>query len=354
MTAVAEDDCPLVNTASSLDTSMTLAGWPYGLVARRFYSGDELACWVPLLARLHRQGESISFGLVALDPSLLPNNQFDLDIGSYEGLERTLPFLYYNLQVRPSKRVRNVLRDIKKSMKTGDDFIPGLNDLVPLLSGMLATSRLRRIPAPNLYSRGVTASEGFLVFSKRLEDLVSTRGKLATKQSLDILSYVQDINAQLNSLREPERQSFPKYITEDEKFVPLILRCYEEMTNFLRSVNFDYNFLVWVHITQAVMPLKPLTDRHKAHELYGLDPEDLDERLVTSMESYFDALPDLPSRFTAYSYAGWSESFLPELEDSWLSMIFRAFCWQQSHEFIEGVPPLPSEYWNSKMPVYIG
>jgi hypothetical protein len=68
------------------------------------------------------------------------------------------------------------------------------------------------------------------------------------------------------------------------------------------------------------------------------------------MEAYFDYLPDLAERVWMRQGA----VSVDEVEDAWLSMIFRAFCWQRSHVMIPEVPPLSSEYWNSKMPVYIG
>ncbi len=48
--------CSLVNSRDSLEKSMTLGGWG-SYDAERYYDSDELVCWVPLLAQLHRQGE---------------------------------------------------------------------------------------------------------------------------------------------------------------------------------------------------------------------------------------------------------------------------------------------------------
>jgi hypothetical protein len=77
---------------------------------------------------------------------------------------------------------------------------------------------------------------------------------------------------------------------------------------------------------------------------------------VTVMHSYFDNLPDLVDRILADNTTndGISRLSKKEVEDAWLTMIFRAFCWQRSHIMIPDITPLSSEHWNSKMPVYIG
>jgi hypothetical protein len=130
------------------------------------------------------------------------------------------------------------------------------------------------------------------------------------------------------------------------------------MTEFLSKSRIRYIDLVAEHITLATRPL-PQGSSSNAYPIdseYGR--EGFDRELVASMEAYFDFLPDLVkgvSRRYASLPGTEGRDLAPEsIEDAWLSMIFRAFCWQRSHVTIEGVSPLPSEYWGSKMPVYIG
>lgn len=47
---IAGGTCSLVDTEESLKGSMTYPGWS-SYDARRYYSSDELACWVPLLSQ---------------------------------------------------------------------------------------------------------------------------------------------------------------------------------------------------------------------------------------------------------------------------------------------------------------
>lgn len=76
-----------------------------------------------------------------------------------------------------------------------------------------------------------------------------------------------------------------------------------------------------------------------------------------AMQLYFHNLRELFNKMQEHCKTAFGVD-LPfsreEVEDAWLTMIFRAFCWLRSHVMIPDVPPVPSEYWNSKMPVYIG
>ena len=55
---IATGICSLIDTKESLDGSMTFPGWASSYDARRYYSSDELACWVPLLAQYVRLGNN--------------------------------------------------------------------------------------------------------------------------------------------------------------------------------------------------------------------------------------------------------------------------------------------------------
>ena len=39
--------------------------------------------------------------------------------------------------------------------------------------------------------------------------------------------------------------------------------------------------------------------------------------------------------------------------DAWVTMLFRACCWGACHEFVSG-ERVPSEWWESQLPIYIG
>jgi hypothetical protein len=470
--------CSLVDTFDSLEASMTFGGWG-SYDARKYYDSDELACWVPLLAQLHKQGQDIvkyfpqspsavannatvpviqfiqkswdfmpvdvvrpmasstvsdvaimarrlgqvwksfdpgmgsmraegnghvitstlarslgtilqyaytskdssrncfyipvkeadklGFGLVEFDHRLFgPNMRGDLDLGSLAGISRTLNLI---ISFRHHKSIDVVLRNISSAMNSGKAFIPGLNDMVPLCSAMLSQSDNKysgpdrwwnRIPSPNLYLKGVTSSrEGFRVFRLRLENLVSSRGINSTRQSVYILSCVKTLFATHGARWETEKdweqwnrgfEANASPIGYDENTAKdQVMKHHSEMTDFLQKTRVRYKDLVSEHIILATRPLLNVPESYPTNSEYG--KEDFDPEMVGSMEAYFDCLPELTDRVRMRHEAALTAD---EVEDAWLSMIFRAFCWQRSHVMIPEVPPLPSEYWNSKMPVYIG
>jgi hypothetical protein len=463
----------LINTSESLDATMTF----HGSNVKEFYSSDELSCWVPLLARLHSQGETIrqrfpirgtiptaqfiekswdfmpldiirpmasstvfdiaimarrlgmifkdftpgvsmraegnghvitstvarslgmilqytfttrqyanecvylplteadklGFGLVSVDSSLFLNwsTTIDLDISSIEGLQKSVSNLFNSTRYNNVKRLQRILRDNLTVARKGEDFIPGLNDLLPICIPMLLTKETNyhhthristgRVPAPNMYSRGVTASwEGFHIFRERLKRLLSSRGDQATPKMISILQYMDNIQKMgglwgdnWDKLGDVQRMEVRN----------ILIDYHSEITAYLQEQKAMYTAIVLEHIITSFSAVCFINSG-----LYGLPEEEVDRKLVDNMNICFDKLPQLVSRVLQYhnlhsgilgddaSSIGEPPPPTPEeeIEDRWLAMMFRAFCWQRCHDLIEGVPPLPSEYWGSKMPVYIG
>jgi hypothetical protein len=472
--------CSLVGTSESLAGSMTLGGWG-SYDARKYYDSDELACWVPLLAQLHIQGNDIvkhfpqgpstvandttvpctqfvnkswdfmptdvvrpmasttvsdcaimarrlgmvwktfdpstgsmraegnghvitstmarslgtilqyayttrdiaynchyipvreadklGFGLVEFDHRLFgPNMPGDLNVSNYAGISHSLPLVINSRHGRNVRDVSSTLANISRAIAAGQDLIPGLNDLVPLCSAMLSVDRprassnpalsavwLNRIPAPNTFSRGLTASqEAVREFKRQLEIRASYQHLRGSKQSTRIARLVNDIAAW------QEGDDFHVWIDGPGSyagaaenatiFMATCAKYHAEMTEYLQQSRVEYRELVGQHIIIASCPT-PDEIRQRLDPVDSLSNSDID--LGAGMAFYFQSLPKLVKKIQ-----GWHNLTPPlsaeEIEDAWLSMMFRAFCWQRSHIMIEGVPPLPSEYWNSKMPVYIG
>lgn len=323
-----------------------------------------------------KEADKLGFGLVEFDHKLFgPEMGGDLDVGSYEGISQTLYLLVGGASGRDtSKGMERSLRHILKAISSGKNFIPGFNDLVPICSSMLSNRTgiqknrwLNRIPSPNLFSRGVTSSaEGFRVFERRLESFIRSKEDQASAQSKRILSYLKKIRNDFGTRWEVEKDwdqwnslgfgdALARNTSDQEKAgKDLIMEYHTEMTNFLLQSRVHYRELVIEHIlsaTDAPLSEPPPWPEDSEYARAGFDPE-----IVGSMESYFDKLTAVVTmvlRRHRHSYKN-DPLIHGEIEDAWFSMIFRAFCWQRSHVMIPGVPPLPSEYWNSKMPVYIG
>lgn len=329
-------------------------------------------CYIPL-----READKLGFGLVEFDHKLFgPSMPGDLDVGSYHGIASTLSLvtsglLRYSNQPGPE----SVLYHISHAMKSDSDFIPGLNDLVPLCSAMLSNTPLtsmdrwiNRIPAPNLYRKGVTASlEGFRVFERRLQELVNRRSGTASGQSKHILACMQRLREEFGSRWENEQEweHWDLRMTEnpeDEQYAKgIVMEYHSEMTTFLRDSNVVYRYLVGEH-TQMAIDSWANAGMVLSHRLVSDQPSDfgLDAscsiELMQIMIGYFEGLPNM-AEAVAQKCHYWRPDLgltVEEVEDAWFTMMFRAFCWQRSHTMVSGVAPLPSEYWNSKMPVYIG
>lgn len=117
--------------------------------------------------------------------------------------------------------------------------------------------------------------------------------------------------------------------------------------------NFVYMDLVATHIRHAVNywgdGWKNIREK-KARDHYGLC-----DWMAEGMHKYWDYL-DLIAADMARK--GVKDKEL--VHEAWIVMMFRAFCWWRCHwmtpgkEMIQEPPRIPSRYWDSKFPVYIG
>jgi hypothetical protein len=82
------------------------------------------------------EADKMVFGRVTLDSRLfkIAGDVFDLEIGSYKGLARSLPKLFQYPVYGTRKQVETALSCIKMAMDREDTSIPGLCDLLPLCS----------------------------------------------------------------------------------------------------------------------------------------------------------------------------------------------------------------------------
>lgn len=305
------------------------------------------------------QADKLGFGLVEFDTTLFGEGvlDFDLDIGSFNGLAHSLTLLLSKYGINWD-RTEPMMLYVKTEMDKGDRrFIRGFNDLLPLCSRSLVLpcptiGWMDRIPAPNTYSAGVTSSRaGFQVFTKRLEQLVSERGTDVSPQLGVILVYAQDLNsAKYDALWYTGFLEGDAQTKRDKLELRNLSIDYQvTMTKFLQDSKVIYARLVIEHILSATLPAE--SDLPPPSVNTGLWSEDLNWRHVASMEDYFKKLPEVLQKVANQHQYHLTET---QVEDAWFSMIFKAICWQRCHVMIISAPPLPSEYWNSKMPVYIG
>jgi hypothetical protein len=152
----------------------------------------------------------------------------------------------------------------------------------------------------------------------------------------------------------------------------LLVESHFKMTAFLQKSKVLYNRLACQHLYAATQ--ESLKDRREglALEKWNRQSDDLPENSSAGMDSieinrthfhtmlrYIDhVMPDVVNNVMLLTNNKSSQHATTvtsiEVEDAWVSMMLRAFCWQRCHHLMEDFEPLPSEYWDSKMPVYIG
>ncbi|KAL8800223.1 MAG: hypothetical protein Q9200_007316 [Gallowayella weberi] len=237
----------------------------------------------------------------------------------------------------------------------------GFSDLIYMAAPMLrlkGNSKIR-LPVPTEHCTGLTSNkEGFVVFRERLGQYVGD-GEAEVSHHL---SWVLESYDSLRSVYTWWENGFEVYIgvtSEYLLFIDQVSDLWDQTTNcFMQlqitpSVSLRYADLVACHIKHAV---------NSWHEAYGRiqrgqgrDHHGLRDWLAEGMHMYWDYLPNIVKDMAHKSHA--SESLICE---AWITLLFRAFCWSRCHYLCpsEARFPdstrLPSRYWNSKLPVYLG
>jgi hypothetical protein len=255
-------------------------------------------------------------------------------------------------------------------MLQGFECMVNFSRVQPLIiTKSLAAPWMDRIPSPIMYNRGVTASyEALLVLTFQTQKLVNSRREEQSEQLNTMLSLLANLNqphyAEVwNREHDSQRQALPV----EHMLRLLLIEHHTEMTNFLHKSTVNYTRLVCQHVYAAIQDIdRDLTENDSEYKTYignfsnpmeEMDSIDINKSHFTTMHRYFThILPSVVSRVTLLSKKEWPHPVPSptDIEDAWIAMMLRAFCWQRCHHMIEGVEPLPSEYWNSKMPVYIG
>ncbi|EPE28063.1 hypothetical protein GLAREA_04854 [Glarea lozoyensis ATCC 20868] len=288
------------------------------------------------------EADKMAFGRVALDSQLfgMLGPVFDLEIGSYQGLARSLPKLFFF-------PVYGTRKQFTKN---------------------LAAYWMDRLPSPISYPRGVTASyEGLLVFSTEVKRMILARGEQECGQLSVVNSLLQKLNTPAYAEVWNRGQDSQKHALPVEHELRLLLiESHSRLTAFLQKTKVLYNRLACQHLYAATQEsLKDRTEELNRQSISpeissaGMDSIEINRTHFHTMLRYIDyVMPDvvknvmLLTNNKASQHATTVTSI--EVEDAWVSMMLRAFCWQRCHHLMEDFEPLPSEYWDSKMPVYIG
>ncbi|KAL9577539.1 MAG: hypothetical protein Q9212_006301 [Teloschistes hypoglaucus] len=286
-----------------------------------------------------------------------------LKVGTIEEVQATLDFL------DPTGSASRKIRD-NHQIDSTSTF--GVSDLISMALPMLREHDSFRywLPPPTQHYAGLTTHrEGFVVFRDRLGDYVSkNRGHcphatwvLDTYDSLKALHACwengidEDIPHECIGVLDQIRDAW----FHTEKF-------FIDTRISSGLVDWFYTRLVGCHIKHAV------NYWHESHQRIRdkttRDHHGLTNWLAEGMHLYWDYLPDVINEVSLNVKklnAGAGHMKVVEIPDSWIGeawimLMFRAFCWSRCHYMgpEHGRSPessrIPSRYWNSKLPVWIG
>ena len=227
-------------------------------------------------------------------------------------------------------------------------------------------SSLIRIPQPSGYAVGLTEQqEGFVVFHRRLRDLVAerdNRNEPVSTQTRSILKQYEELKERYGDQWEDQnvcnRQANDRPIdflndlhrrhnATSEYFKQLQLRYAE---NGEKGSVFRYTDLMHAHIEHAVNFFQDSLGRlnaspSRARDRYGMRVAGW---ITEGAHIYFDNIEKVSNTMREQRFDK------PDVvEEAWLTMMFRAFLWHRCHYMVDG-PRVPSRHWGSRLPVYIG
>ncbi|KAL9070462.1 MAG: hypothetical protein Q9161_004886 [Pseudevernia consocians] len=301
--------------------------------------------------------DKMGFGMVPGEASLgVP----DYKLGTEAEVLATLRNL-----VDPS---REAAERVKGILGANPGWTPGISDIIGFAAPMIRQtfSSIVRIPQPAGYAIGLTQQEeGFVVFHKRLYDLVAERDakhEPVSNQTRSILHQYAELlhrygeqwekqevcNQKLND-RSMEflDDLHGRHLAATKYFKDLMAR-YNESSE--KSQVFRYTDLMYAHIRHAVNYFPEALERinaspSRARNNYGLKVAGW---IIEGAHIYFDNIPKVIQDMRSKGFDQ------PEVvEEAWLTMMWKAFLWHRCHFLVEGAR-VPSSHWESKLPVYIG
>ena len=286
-------------------------------------------------------------------------------VGSFEEVCVTMDIL------DSSRKASRKLKDIRNLLvgKWDSHCTYGFSDIIPLASPMMhcRQSTIIRLPMPTAYCSSLLYHiEGFVVFNNRLREYISSQPESQQlPQAQWVLEQYDRLKLEYSQWESEDRKGSNRWETEawsnDEhnlKFLEDVHSCWDTTTTYFTTIekthDLHYRDLMAVHISHAVNYWGDAWSHLKngfARNDYGL------RQLETEgMHLYFDYLPSMVADMRRRGFEG-DEQLVYE---AWFVLVFRAFCWWRCHSLWPGEEQehrgetVPSRYWDSKLPVYIG
>lgn len=227
-------------------------------------------------------------------------------------------------------------------------------------------SSLIRVPQPSEYAIGLTQQEeGFVVYHRRLRDLVAGRdakGVKVSDQTRFVLSQYERLQQNYGAQWEDQHvcnkdvnnRSIP-FLDDLHQQHDLAVAYFKRLQTQYNGTDekarmFRYRDLMYSHICHAVNYFPEAMARINAsppttRDHYGMRVAGW---ITEGAHIYFDNIEkvvlDMRSK-------GFDDREV--VEEAWLTMMWKAFLWHRCHFMVEGAR-IPSSHWGSRLPLYIG
>lgn len=255
------------------------------------------------------------------------------------------------------------LRDVNRLLvgKWDAHCMYGFSDIIALAAPMIRRrhSTIVRVPMPTEYCSSLLShKECFVVFHNRLKEYMGTRSDDMLLEQADwVLEQYERLKSRYSEW-ENEAENNNRVDGRDLNFLEDVHGCWDTATDYFvqlqQTHHLNYLDLMASHISHAVFywgdAWKQL-NQGKARDNFGLRGLEAE-----GSHLYFDYLPLIVEDMRRKGFEG------PEkiVHEAWFTLMFRAFCWWRCHSLHPGEDQsykgstLPSRYWDSKLPVYIG
>lgn len=294
-----------------------------------------------LHSRPARPSASAFVDIDALDLSTATG--WDIFIGDSQSVYELMDW------IDPSLEATDALKRIAPSLF-------GFNDIIPMLAPWMRQKGtvVNTLPSVTYDVRGITHHEvSQNVFYTRLKQYIQDSGDSSYSRNLEEILIAWDL------LQEHYPEEWPGLKDPREgraiNFLDALEKNYHKTTRLLELYDIiggapgNYFGLVKAHLTRAALVKGRAEEAVRKPEFKS--PVTLGPTWIAeAMNIYWD---DLEHYQAAMRERGYSSN-VAWVKDMWIILMFRAFLWSRGHEFDSRQNPLPSKYYGSHLPVYIG
>lgn len=305
------------------------------------------------------QADAMGFGILPA----LPNKSTTLNISTTSGVINTM---------KEFESSDDVIQRLEELTGRRDKFLYAFTDIIPLTAPFMRRmdSQVVRVPAPMERPSWIFISNtGRAAFRHLLRDKVVEKTQVYGNcvGHPEILCRLRtrlmtlENHCAINHIATRSDRDKAAKNGQDVDDLNRVHQLWDQMTEYFddraqEMGNDLYSTLVQVHLKNAVLADKYAEQAiDRGDNRYHYDST-LKERIPKWNERMAEALGQYTYRFDCMERemceSGYRCDDISFLE-MWAHMMIRGFCWHYCHTMVDE-PTLPSEYWNSKMPVFIG